>query len=252
MKQNFFHDKKKVAQKGFYLVLFLCVVTVAVTGYIVTKDSMDLYTSQLNEYMDQPENILEPTLTPDPSTEAIPAEVNVTTEEPPIKEVPVTPTKSAGAKSNVQQTPKAENAVTTPIKSGPLYLWPITGEVSSPYSLNELIYSKTLDDWRAHMGIDIKANVGTAVKAMADGEVSDIYFDEMYGNVAVLSHSDKLISIYINLSPEIPVKVGQKVKAGDTIGGVGESAIFELAEVPHLHFEVLEDGKQIDPLKYLK
>jgi murein DD-endopeptidase MepM/ murein hydrolase activator NlpD len=247
MNQNFFHDKKKIAQRGFYLVIFLCVVTLAVAGYIVTRNNMDLYTTQLNEYMDEPENTLG-TAEDTPAAYApadVPAEPSFSESKSDVPAAKVTEPAPA-PKPKPASTPAPAKA------AAPLYVWPVAGDIVTPYSPDELIYSKTLDDWRAHMGIDIRATVGSPVKAMADGEVSDVYYDEMYGNVIVLSHTGSLKTLYCNLSPEIPVSVGKKVKAGDMIGGVGESALFELAEVPHLHLEVLENGKQIDPKKYLK
>jgi murein DD-endopeptidase MepM/ murein hydrolase activator NlpD len=251
MKQNFFHDKKKVAQRGFYLVVFLCVITVAVTGYIVTRDNMDLYTTQLNAYMDDPENVFETV-----PNQSLGEYGTVQDDEPSLLEEEDIPVSDIGQKPKEPTAPQPKPVSTAPqpavVKTEPLYVWPVSGEITLPYSAQELVYSRTLDDWRAHMGMDIRAIVGAPVKAMADGEVADVYYDEMYGNVVVLSHSDSLKSLYCNLSPEIPVEKGQKVKAGDLIGGVGESALFEQAEVPHLHLEVLENGKQIDPQKYLK
>lgn len=251
MNKKFFSDNKKLAQRGFYLVIFLCIVTLAVTGYIVTRDQMDLYTDQLNNYMDEPENTL-------PEAPAAPVVIAETPEEPAKPAEPAAAPKPALAAPKPEPKPEPKPAGTPPepavpaVAMTPLYVWPVMGEISLPYSPDELLYSKTLDDWRAHMGIDIRATVGTPVKAMADGEVSDVYFDELYGNVVLLSHTGSLKSLYCNLSPEVPVTVGQKVKAGDLIGGVGESALFEMAEVPHLHFEVLENGRQVDPKNYLK
>ena len=68
-----------------------------------------------------------------------------------------------------------------------------------------------------------------------------------------VSHSGNAYTIYKNLSAELPesVVIGAAVKAGDTIGTVGESAMVEVAEEPHLHLEMTVDGLSVDPTDYL-
>ena len=65
--------------------------------------------------------------------------------------------------------------------------------------------------------------------------------------------ADGLISIYSNLDAAIPdgITVGAKVEGGQLIGGVGETAIIEQCDDAHLHFEVMKDGKYLDPLDYI-
>ena len=252
--RQIFKDKKKFAQKSFYVVLLLCVITVAITGYVVTKDAMDMYASVAdyapevpNRSDDAPAEI--PTIQMANGEETAGEESAQTVqpeEKPPEPKQPDPPKEEPKA----EQTETAARAPSSEVT--PLYIWPVKGEVVNPFSRDELLYSRTMNDWRAHMGIDIKATVGTPVKTMANGEVSDIYYDEMLGHVVEVAHLPNLKSRYTNLSPKIPVSVGQMVQAGDVIGGVGESAMFEMAEVSHLHFEVIESGRQVDPMEYIK
>ena len=73
------------------------------------------------------------------------------------------------------------------------------------------------------------------------------------GQCVAVSHSGDAYTIYKNLAAELPegVVVGATVKAGDVIGTVGESAMVELADEPHLHVEMTVGGLQVDPTDYL-
>ena len=135
-----------------------------------------------------------------------------------------------------------------------LYFRPSDGETLKGYRMTSLVFSKTMNDYRTHSGIDISAPVGSGVRCYADGVVSDIASDPFMGKTVKVTHEYGLVSVYQNLMDELPdtVKVGGKVKAGDTIGAVGETAIAESADEPHLHFELLLDGSPIDCEKELK
>ena len=73
------------------------------------------------------------------------------------------------------------------------------------------------------------------------------------GQCVAIKHGGECYTIYKNLSAELPegTVVGATVKAGDVIGTVGESAMVEIAEEPHLHLEMTVNGLQVDPLEYL-
>lgn len=129
-----------------------------------------------------------------------------------------------------------------------VYTMALSGSVSVPFSNGELIKSKTMDDWRIHEGVDIKGELEKEVLAIADGVIEAVESDTMLGNTVKIAHTNGLKSIYANLSDEIKVKKGDSVKAGTVLGSVGTSAISECLEEPHLHLEVLADGKHIDPL----
>lgn len=130
---------------------------------------------------------------------------------------------------------------------------PVMGYISREYSADELIYTPTMNDFRTHTGIDLAADVGTPVSALADGIVADVYDDPFMGTTVVLKHSGGLVSCYSNLSSELPkeIAVGAVVSVGSTIGGIGETAITESAEAPHVHLEVYLDEQCVDPEEYL-
>ncbi|MBE6572323.1 MAG: M23 family metallopeptidase [Ruminococcaceae bacterium] len=130
---------------------------------------------------------------------------------------------------------------------------PASGYISREFSRDELIYTPTMNDFRTHDGIDITGDIGSPVVAFADGVVEDIYDDPFMGTTVVMRHSGGLVSCYSNLSENLPanVTVGAVISVGSTIGGIGESAIIESAEVPHLHFELYKNELCIDPEEYL-
>mgnify|MGYP001851889186 CR=1 FL=1 len=132
------------------------------------------------------------------------------------------------------------------------FIFPVEGEVIKEFAKDNLIYSETLEEWITHPGIDIKADRTTIVKSVADGTVKSIKNDPRYGLTVTIEHSDGYTSVYSSLLTAEFVKEGEKVTQGQTIGTVGNSAVFEVAEDNHLHFELLKDGSNINPEIYLK
>ena len=133
----------------------------------------------------------------------------------------------------------------------PLFVRPINGETITKYSVESLIYDYTMEDWRAHSGIDIQATLGDQVLAVSSGEVKSVEADTMYGTTVVISHANGLESIYANLAAMPTVNVGDLVSAGDVIGAVGKTAICESAIQTHLHFAMRENENSVDPEIYL-
>ncbi len=134
----------------------------------------------------------------------------------------------------------------------PTFFIPVEGEISKQYGKEKLIYSDTLKEWTTHLGIDIKADKTTVVKASADGTVKSIKNDPRYGLTVVIEHQNGFTSVYSNLLTAEFVVVGEDVKAGQTLGTVGNSATFEILDDSHLHFEILKDGNSVDPEMYIK
>lgn len=127
------------------------------------------------------------------------------------------------------------------------YIYPTKGEVIKPYTSEELVLSKTLDMWMTHEGIDISCSLGEEVYAVQDGSVDSVYEDVLYGQTVIINHEDNIASVYCNLANELEVKEGDKVKKGEKIGKVGNTAIIEVGDEPHIHLEILKDGIKINP-----
>ena len=82
--------------------------------------------------------------------------------------------------------------------------------------------------------------------------VKSIKNDPRYGLTIVIDHGDGMQTVYANLLTSEFVVEGEKVEKGQSIGTVGNTAVFEIADEPHLHFEILKDSIQVDPNIYLK
>jgi len=122
--------------------------------------------------------------------------------------------------------------------------------IGMEYARDRLIWSKTLKQWQTHDGIDMLSQDNTPVKAVYDGIVEKVENDILEGYCITIRHSENLKTVYKSLSSDVTVQEGDEVRKGDVIGYVSTSAISEQKEGPHLHFEVMEDGKYIDPMKY--
>ena len=124
---------------------------------------------------------------------------------------------------------------------------PVQGDYGMEYAENELIYSQTLKEWITHPALDIIAPEAEPVKAVLGGVVTDIKMDPRFGKMIMITHDNGYQSIYANLSTVDLVYVGQAVETGEIIAGIGKGFGFEASEEPHLHLEILKDGKNVNP-----
>lgn len=129
---------------------------------------------------------------------------------------------------------------------------PVEGDIVRDFAVDSLIYSETLQEWTTHTGIDIKAEKTTVVKAAETGTVKSIKNDPRYGLTVIIEHANGFQTVYSNLLTSEFVVEGEKVEKGQSLGTVGNTAAFEIADEPHLHFEILKDSVQVDPNIYLK
>lgn len=131
-----------------------------------------------------------------------------------------------------------------------VYIAPVSGKITTPHSSSVPVFSPTLEEWRIHTGIDIDTNEGAEVFAVADGVVSAVYSDALLGKTVEITHDGGVVSRYSNLAADNLPKVGRSVKCGDKIAKVGDSAISEIADEAHLHFEMFLNGTSVNPLDY--
>ncbi len=143
--------------------------------------------------------------------------------------------------------------VVTPSET-PKFSPPSDGVVSKGHSETVLVYSMTMDDYRTHTGVDIASYEGAEVKSAAAGVIGDVWEDPMWGWCVTIDHEGDAQSTYKNLSRESAelLEKGQTVLDGEVIGSVGDSALCEVADEPHLHFELKIAGKLVDPEEYIK
>ena len=132
------------------------------------------------------------------------------------------------------------------------FIAPTAGTVVNEHSTEVPVFSITLGEWRVHTGIDISCEEGAGVYASEAGVVTGIYSDPMLGFTVEITHSGDLKTRYSNLSSDVgELKVGDEVCLGDRIGVVGDTSLSELAEEPHLHFEVLLKDVRVNPMDYI-
>lgn len=131
------------------------------------------------------------------------------------------------------------------------FVYPNSGKTIKEFSDTNLIYSKTMDDWRIHCGIDICTTDNSKVYAIYDGNISEILKDDIYGTTILIEHKDGIISKYSNINPKNEITINHKVYSGEYIGDVIDNPICESDEELHLHFEIYKDGIHIDPIKFL-
>jgi len=151
--------------------------------------------------------------------------------------------------NNTNEPVNEEVEVINPVDFKPIF--PVSGKVIKNYTDDSLEYSKTLDEWTDHQGIDIQSQNQADVKACFDGTVIEIGVDPLYGNYVMIDHGDGYVSKYCNLKDLKLVQLGEIVTQGQKIGEIGSSANIEYMDPPHLHFELIVNGDHQNPLKYL-
>ena len=123
-------------------------------------------------------------------------------------------------------------------------LWPVEGNFTSGFGYRRSPFTRL---WKFHAGIDISAPVGTKIRAASSGVVSRAAVTGGYGKLVVIDHGYGVQSSYAH-NAQIFVKESQVVQQGQVIATVGVTGH---TTGPHLHFEVMVDGRKVNPMAYL-
>lgn len=231
--------------KGFYIALMLCVSIIALSAWMIVNNDGGEDAEQAAA-----------TMTPDLQyavsdwEEPVPTQV-ILPEVPDVAEIAVPEVTQVPVAEVIAEPDPTPAAVETIRLEDRSYVWPVVGETGMGYSMDALVYNRTMGDWRTHDGIDIAAQVGEYVRAASAGTVTDVYEDVLYGTTVVIDHGQGLVSYYANLQAQPVVKAGDELLAGDVIGGVGETALCESGEPCHLHFAMSLNDESVDPGAYL-
>ncbi|ACL74669.1 M23 family metallopeptidase [Ruminiclostridium cellulolyticum] len=236
---------KFFSSKGFYVVLAVCIIVVAATAILLTTQNMkdtgkiipgEAANASQDEATKAVSGKLDKTKAANNNTQSAASETAKSTPTPP---------KSGESKSSKSAS---ANAV---IKFS---CRPVDGPIMKDFTrdINTFSESKTLGDIRAHDGIDFKVEKLTKVRAVASGTISKVE-DNTNGITVEITHSNNLKTRYAGLSKQNleDISCGLKVKANDIIGLVGDPIQIECEDGPHLHFQVLKNGKSVDPSPYL-
>ncbi len=156
--------------------------------------------------------------------------------------------------------PQTKPAETTPPSNAskptsdelPTFILPVKGALLKDHDASVQVYSLTMNDYRVHLGIDVVTEENAPVYAAADGKIEKIWEDVKMGYCVAVKHGGDCTTIYKNLGETLPegIAEGVSVRSGQLIATVGNSAMIEIAEEPHLHFEMTVNGLSVDPLEY--
>ena len=211
---------KRVHSSATYAVMILCLLAAAVGAWGTAKRDV-----QLNRMED---------VTFDTSTRAL-------TQYTPV-DVPVT-----GVPYSEPLTEETDSQ-TQPVV---IYQLPMGDFISKDYSGDAVVYSNTMRDWRIHTGVDFGDNRGQSVLAIADGTVTDVREDALWGVVVTIDHGNGVVAKYCGLEKGSTPETDAEVEKGVVIGKLGEIPI-ESKDGAHLHLEITQNGRRIDPWKLLR
>lgn len=253
---NFFRNKNNLPKAYYFLMfcmLLLGVVSVRVTfkAYnIFAKEDYELYAKnesydkeaistmssvQIVENDNKENNIQ--------SNTKIESTSNIV--EAKVSDVEVNNENTSSKKNNV----KTQN---TPVIKPLIFIKPIDGNIQKPYSPDKVVYSKTLELWKTHDGIDITADAGKSIKSIEKGTVEKVYEDSFYGITVVIDHGQGYKSCYSNLDNSVSIKEKQVVNKGQVIGKIGSTSIGEIKDESHLHFTLFKNNENVDPTYIFK
>lgn len=241
--ENLFRNKGNLS-KGYYVLLFgmlvLGTASVAITfkAYnLFAKEDYDFY----EQSSDNEENNVVSTISS--------IDENANEGENLVNSNAAEAKRGETKGSSNTNTTKTKNKVTVK----PLtFSKPLNGQIQKPYSIDKVIYSKTLELWKTHDGIDISSQIGENVKSIEKGTVEKVYDDSFYGTTVVIDHGQGYKSSYSNLNSKVSVKEKQKVTKGQVIGKVSNTSIGEIKDEAHLHFTLFKDNNNVDPTYIFK
>lgn len=238
---NLFKNKNKLS-RGYYVLLF-CMVILGGASVAITFKAYNLFAKEDYELYAK-DNIDE-----NQTVSTISNSENTSPKNEGNSGIENNTTNAAEAKVSTNSTSNKKTQTTVKPLS---FSKPINGEVQKQYSIDKVIYSKTLELWKTHDGIDIAADIGTNVKSIEKGTIEKVYEDSFYGTTIVIDHGQGYKSSYSNLDKNTSVKEKQTVNKGQVIGKVSNTAIGEIKDEPHLHFTLFKDNNNVDPTYIFK
>ena len=219
-----------IAGKGFYIVLFLCAAVVGAS----------VWTLSAGTHVEESETAEHKVDISDAVVTMLPA--GTAREEASVPVAAMRPENEAEETSAAEEESSEENTWQDDSDAVMTYVWPVQGQIETPYAVETLTYDATMADWRAHAGIDIACTAGEQVVAAAAGTVVSVEDDDLLGTTVVIDHEN-------GVHP--PVSEDDWVTMGQVIGSVGKTALAETNMVPHLHLAMTEDGSYVDPRELL-
>lgn len=225
------HKKGRVNpnKAGMYFSLAVCVIALAIGSYSAVNRKSELYESGVT------------------TTESV-VEIRKNQTDVTKTDAENTTAKTTEKEVETQSTEKSTETTTSVVANH--FVMPLGGTVKKEFSNENLQYSETYGDWRIHNGIDIAAKKGTEVCSAGKGKVKKVYDDSVLGKTVVIDHGNGIECYYCGVK-SVSVTKDDVVEIGQRIGVVGNIPS-EVADETHLHFMVLKEGKEVDPIKELE
>jgi len=231
-------EKKKKKKKGahFYTAVAICILAVGVAGY-TTYDSIKRFAG--------------------PDEDALVSKTQQryqvqTTIEPSDDEISSSSYDYSAVMNSFdsKHNDDVQTQETAATAEAATIIYPTSKDIIKGYSGDTPVFSKTLNDWRVHNGIDLAAEQGSKIKAITNGKVADIFNDELLGTTMVIEHDGGFIAFYSGLGETTLVNTGDTVESGQEIASINDIPC-EAADGYHLHLSIKKDDKFIDPVEIL-
>ncbi|WRS26607.1 M23 family metallopeptidase [Oscillospiraceae bacterium MB08-C2-2] len=248
-KMNFSKGKfsRFISSKGFYVALAVCLMGAGVATWLAVDRTLNGI-EQNNQQMLENDYFLEQSVPLQPAEKK-----DENQQQPSSKPSASSPEVSSQPEASSEPAkPSAQPAASpvSPSLPATVYALPVKGDIINPYSNGELVKNISLNDWRTHDGVDIRAEKGTQVMSAADGTVKSVASDPLWGTVVTISHKDGHETIYAGLGREVMVATGDNVMVRQVIGSI-DSIPCEVNDPSHLHFAMKKDSAWCDPLSVI-
>lgn len=251
---------KFLSSKSFYVAAAVCLVGAGAATWVAVdrtvhgiEDSNQQLIESETQWNDSPQaaQLEEVDQKQSGIKQESPASSASSSSAPPSSKPSSSSASSTASASSAVPAANTESSAAQAKSSTLAYALPVKSEIINAFSNGELMKNTTLNDWRTHDGIDLAAEKGADVLAAADGTVSSIRSDPLWGTVMTIDHADGNQTIYSGLDQATPVKEGDAVMARQVIGTV-EGVPCEISDASHLHFAIKTDGQWVDPLSVLQ
>ena len=144
-----------------------------------------------------------------------------------------------------------EEPVTAQFQAGTSLVWPVSGSVLIPYSMDKTVFFSTLEQYKYNPAMILSANEGDVISAVASGRVTDVFYDEEIGNAVSVDIGNGYEVIYGQLK-DIAVTKGALVEKGAVLGYIAAPTMYYSVEGTNAYFKLTLNGEAVDPLGQLQ
>lgn len=243
--------------KGFYAVLAVCLIGAGAAAWTAVDRTVDRIDENNKKIVEKSssEEVKMPSWDFDEAEKTGKKKEDVKIENKEGSSKPEKKSKEAEAKKDKKPEPKEKkpnnNQSEKTLRPQPLvFVMPVEGNIIASFSNGKLVKDHTLNEWKTHNGVDIKAPIGSKVVSAAEGKIEKIHKDKLWGNVIEISHRDGTTAFYCGVEPVSGIKEGISISGNQPIGKVINIPC-EINSEPHIHFGMKKENNWIDPLKHM-